>query len=250
MANKPSHGLQQRILAFVATRPSREIHKNGGVETCSGWISKRLDVNEKSVVAELEAMEREGLIRMTRNTIGNRNIKTVQVAHGVEPEDWAMTEMQGRATPEEPVAFQLPADLDYRKLADSMLVSAFEVLSSSSDLKTQAKTYEDEITTLREKNEQMRTDLSHVKVERDTNIRARKVAEDAAKEQKERADEALTQVAELQGDIEDLEHQVTRLKEQVRTAAMGQDIIDTLNPEARHNAGEALLRMLEEQRNK
>jgi DNA-binding Lrp family transcriptional regulator len=248
MGNRPSHGLQQRILAFVATRPNREIHKNGGVETCSGWISKRLDVTEKAVLAELETMEREGLVRLTRNTIGNHNVKTVQVVHGVEAEGWALAEMQG--VQEEPMPLQLPANLDYRRLADSMLIAAFEIVGSSNDLKTQAKTFEDEIAELREANDQLRTQLSTVKVERDTNTRAKKVAEEAAKEQKNKADEALTLVAELESDIADLEQQVTRLKEEVRTAAMGHDIIESMRPEDRHSAGEALLRMLEEQREK
>jgi hypothetical protein len=234
MANRPSHGLQQRIIAFVASKPNREIIRNGSHETCTFWIGKRLDSSERAVVAELETLEREGLVKLARNVHG---IKSIQVVHGVEPEEWAMKEISAHPEESEPQALALPADLDYRQLGESVLLAALEVLSSGSSFQVQQKRYEDEIANLTDANSQLRAELSHVKVERDTNVRAKKVAEEAAREQKNRADEALTQVAELEADI-------VALQQSVRDANIGTDFIEGLNPEERAKAGEALLEIL------
>jgi prefoldin subunit 5 len=244
MANRPSHGLQERIIAFVASKPNREVSRNGSRESCASWIGKRLDTNEKAVAAELETLERDGRLRLTRGTV-DRGIKTVQVVHGVEPEQWAVDEVRAHQDPSEaPQELVLPANLDYRQLGESVLLAALEALSSSDDTKAQYQTYTDQIADLTETNAQLRADLSHVKVERDTNIKGRKVAEQTAHEQKNRADEALAQVAELQADISALEQQVDELKEKLRDANIGRQLVEDLSPDAQAS----LRRLLEEAR--
>lgn len=234
MSNRPSHGVQQRILAYVASKPNRQINKNGTAESCAGVIGKRLDVPEKTVVTELEVMEREGLVKINRNAQSGL-VRQIQVVHGVEPEGWAAAEMPSEEPAVRTVA--LPPDADYRKLADDLLLAALDAMASGGDFAAQQKAYEEQIAELRETNDQLRSDLSHVKVERDTNIRAKKVAEEAARDQKNKTDEALTRVAELESDIADLEAQIVAVRQESRN----QGVVEGLSPERQA----ALLRLLE-----
>lgn len=234
MANRPSHGVQQRILAFIAAKPNRQISKNGTAESCAGWIGKRLDVSERAITAELEIMEREGLVKINRAAPSGL-VKQIQVVHGVEPEEWALAEV--RATGEEPVRVSLPPDADYRKLADDLLLAALDAMASGGDFQAQRDAYEEKVADLKETVERLRSELSHAKVERDTNIRAKKVAEQAVREAKNSADEARTQAAELESDIADLERQIDALKQQAQNHGM----IDGLSADRQA----ALLKLLE-----
>ena len=243
MANRPSHGLQERIIAFVASKPDRLISRNGSRESCATWIGKRLFATEKAVLAELEALETQGKIKITRGTV-DRGIKTVQVHHSVEPEEWAMQEVLAHSEPVEAPQFQLPADLDYRQLGESVLLAALAALSSTSSTEARQKVVEEEIADLRDTNVELRSEVSHTKAERDAAIRAKKVAEDAARAQKDRSDEALTRVAELEGDIAQMEQHVATLQQQLRTVS----VLEDLDPDDRIAVGTALAKLIEEQK--
>jgi hypothetical protein len=244
MANRPSHGLQQRILAFVAAKPGREVIKNGSVENCTTWIGKRLGVAEKAVIAELDNMERDGLVKVNRGV--HRGITQIQVVRDVDPEEWAVAEMSQDQSQEAPVPLQLPPGLDLRQLADDMLLAALDVLGSSNDVKAQRKHFEEEMAVLTETNNALRAELSHVKAERDTNIKSRKVAEQVAHDQKNLADQARSDLAEREADLADVEVQVAELEEQIRVLNMGHALEDSIG----HDATEALMRMISEQNRK
>jgi chromosome segregation ATPase len=243
MANRPSHGLQERIIAFVASKPNQEISRNGSHESCASWISKRLDTTEKAVTAELEALEREGKIRLSRGTV-DRGIKSIQVARGVEPEEWAMKEVQAHQESAEAPEFQLPTNLDYRQLGESLLLAALGALTSGTDHQAQYRTLQDEVESQKEHLSQLRAEVSHAKAERDAAIRGKKVAEDAVRDQKNRGDEALARAAELESDVADLESQVAALQQQLRTVGTLED----LEPGERIAVSTALAKLIAEQK--
>jgi hypothetical protein len=237
MANRPSHAVQQRILAFLASKPDRQIFKAGNVENCTTWLAKRLSVPERVIVSELDALEAGGQIKISRNSVRNGLVDQIQLVHGVEPEPWAEDEVNFA---EEQEGVRLPADLDYRKLADSVLLAALEVMSSSDEREGKAKAQDDEIAALTETNTQLRSQLGLAKAERDTALREKKEAEGHARSQKNRADEASALVAEYESDVETLRGSIKALEEELR----GNELFRSLDPGDRQAAGIALSRLI------
>lgn len=248
MANRPSHGLQQRILAFVAARPNREITRNSPNQSAPMWIAKRLGVPEKAVISELQAMETAGLVRLGHSQHRGMPVHKIEVPHGIEPEEWAVAEVANDAPEQEPIPLEIPEDLDLRKLADSLLLAALEVIGGNNNRNAEDQMLRQDLEELQESEGRLKSELSLAKAERDAAIRAKKVAEDVARDSKNDLDQARADLDEMSAEIDRLQGRITMLTRQVRDAMMGKDLMDGIAPENRIHATNALLDLLRQEK--
>lgn len=237
MANRPSHATQQKILAFLASKPGRSAHK-AGPEHLTRWISKRIGILESTVITELENLERQGDVKLQRTKTRDSGtlICTASVLAHVDPEEWAVSEVP----PEDPDE-EATDNIDYRKLADNLLLAAFEALSAQNEepLREQVADLERRLATAE-------STLSLTRAERDEAIGKRREAESQLKQLTNALHEAQQQAAENASEVEHLNEKVTRLQQSVRNMSTTSDLFKGLKPEERLKAGSALAELIRE----